>query len=261
MAAHALITGASGLVGSWVLHHWGGTGTTPLPVRHSDVDLLVPGAAADLVARTEPTQVVHLAWSASGRADYRSTDDNDRWVDATLELVEAARAAGAGVWLTGTAVDDEADARDAYARSKARLRTSLAVRHRRRARWAGCAPTTSSTSSADDRRWSTWRRAPGSGARPLHLRSPHQAHDFVHASDVGRAIVTAVAHDLMGEVQIGSGRLHTVAELVTRLGAGWSADPDPGAPAPTHTDQTADTTRLTRSGWAPTRTEELFDHG
>ena len=64
MAAHALITGASGLIGSWVLHHWSGAGTTPLPVRHADVDLLVPGAAAGLVARTEPTQVVHLAWSA-----------------------------------------------------------------------------------------------------------------------------------------------------------------------------------------------------
>ena len=102
MAAHALITGASGLVGSWVLHHWGDTGTTPLPVRHADVDLLVPGAAGRPRGRgREPTQVVHLAWSASGRPDYRTTDDNDRWVDATLELVGAARAAGAGVWLTG----------------------------------------------------------------------------------------------------------------------------------------------------------------
>ena len=261
MAAHALITGASGLVGSWVLHHWGDdTGTTPLPVRHADVDLLVPGSAAELVARTEPTQVVHLAWSASGRTDYRTTDDNDRWVDATLELVEAARAAGAGVWLTGTAVDDEADASDAYARSKARLRTSVRSdieqgtlgwlrpyyvfdEQRRRPAVVDLA------TSARER------------GETLHLRSPHQSHDFVHASDVGRAIVTAVARDLRGEIQIGSGRLHTVAELVTRLGADWSADPDPGAPAPTHTDQTADTTRLTRSGWAPTRTEELFDHG
>jgi nucleoside-diphosphate-sugar epimerase len=260
VAAHALITGASGLVGSWVLHHWRGTGTTPLPVRHTDVDLLAPGTAAELVARTEPAQVVHLAWSASGRADYRTTDDNDRWVDATLELVEAARAAGAGVWLTGTAVDEEPDAPDAYTRAKARLRTELRTEielgtlgwlrpyyvfdeQRRRPAVVDLA------TSARER------------GETLHLRSPHQAHDFVHASDVGRAIVTAVAHELAGEVQIGSGRLRTVAELVTRLGAAWSADPDPGAAAPTHTDQTADTTRLIRAGWAPTRTEELFDHG
>ena len=64
----------------------------------------------------------------------------------------------------------------------------------------------------------------------LHLRSPHQAHDFVHASDVGRAIVAAVAHDLMGEVQIGSGRLHTVAELVTAPRRRLVGRPGPGDP-------------------------------
>ncbi|WP_416953611.1 NAD-dependent epimerase/dehydratase family protein [Nocardioides sp. T5] len=260
MASHALITGASGLVGGWVLHHWDDTSTTPLPVRHADVDLLVPGSAADLVARTRPAQVVHLAWSASGRPDYRTTDDNERWVDATLELVGAARAVGARVWLTGTAVDGEVDATDAYTRAKVRLRSALAAaieqgevgwlrpfyvfdEVRRR-------PAVVDLATAARERGET-----------LHLRSPHQAHDFVHASDVGRAVVAAVAHDLTGELPIGSGRLHTVAELVARLGASWSADEDPAAPAPAHTDETADITRLIRTGWAPTRTEELFDHG
>jgi nucleoside-diphosphate-sugar epimerase len=260
VAGTALITGASGLVGSWVLHHWSGTRTTPLAVRHADVDLLVPGSATDLVARTEPTQVVHLAWSASGRPDYRTTDDNERWVDTTLELVDAARAAGARVWLTGTVVDDEVDATDAYTRAKVRLKESLLPSIEQ-----GAVGWLRPFYVFDEVRRRPavvdLARAARDRGEAIHLRSPHQAHDFVHASDVGRAVVAAVAHGLTGEVQIGSGRLHTVAELVTRLGADWSADEDPAAPAPTHTDETADITRLIRTGWAPTRTEELFDHG
>ena len=95
----------------------------------------------------------------------------------------------------------------------------------------------------------------------LHLRSPHQYHDFVHASDVGRAIVAAVSHGLVGEVPIGSGSLRSVADLVTRLGTSWSADDAQQSPAPTHSGATADTTRLAAVGWAPTRTEEFFTHG
>jgi nucleoside-diphosphate-sugar epimerase len=260
VAARTLITGASGLIGSWVLRHWPDDDTTAMAIRHTDVDLLLPGAAADLVARTTPAQVVHLAWSASGSADYRTSDDNERWADATLELVKAARAAGVPVWLTGTAVDDTTDAADAYTRSKARLRTELAPlieksaigwlrpyyvfdEERRRPALVDLA------TAARDR------------GETLHLRSPRQHHDFVHASDVGRAVVTAVSHGLAGEVQIGSGRLRSVSDLVTRVGATWSADETDQGPPPTHSDDTADTTRLTALGWAPTRTEEFFTHG
>lgn len=260
MAAGTLITGASGLIGTWVLHHWAEAGTTPVPVRHADADLLAPGAAADLIARTTPTQVVHLAWSASGSADYRTSNDNDRWVEATLELVEAARAAGSSVWLTGTAVDDATDATDAYTRCKARLKATLAPlieesvvgwlrpyyvfdEARRRPALVDLATT------ARER------------GEILHLRSPHQYHDFVHASDVGRAIVASVSHGVAGEVPIGSGRLRSVADLVTRVGATWSADEAMQDPPPTHSGETADTTRLAALGWAPTRTEEFFTHG
>lgn len=260
MASRALITGASGLLGQWVLQHWDDPDLEPVPVRHADVDLLVPGAAADLLARSGATHVVHLAWSASGQADYRTSGDNDRWVEATLALVEAARAAGSAVWLTGTAVDDEDDAADAYTRAKAGLKATLS-------------PLIEDAAVGWLRPFYVFdevRRRPAlvdlaTAARErgeaLHLRSPHQRHDFVHASDVGRAIVAAVSHGLAGEVSIGSGSLHSVAELVTRLDAAWSADEDPHAPPPTHSGETADITRLAAIGWAPTRTEEFFTHG
>lgn len=259
MATRTLITGASGLIGTWVQRHWADPGSTLVPVRHADVDLLAPGAAADLVARTTPARVVHLAWSASGSADYRTSDDNERWVDATLELVEAASGTGSAVWLTGTAVDDAADPADAYSRSKARLKAALA-------------PLVEQSAIGWLRPYYVFdeaRRRPAlvdlaTTARErnetLHLRSPDQHHDFVHASDVGSAIATAVTHGLAGEVPIGSGRLHSVADLVDRVGAPWSADPVDHDITPTHSGETADTTRLAALGWAPTRTEEFFTH-
>lgn len=260
MAADTLILGASGLIGTWVLRHWPATGTTPVPVSHADVDLLAPGAAADLIARTTPAQVVHLAWSASGSADYRTSDDNQRWADTAVELVEAARAAGSEVWLTGSAVDDATDATDAYTRSKSHLKARLA-------------PLIATGAIGWLRPYYVFdeaRRRPAvvdlattarERGETLRLRSPYQRHDFVHASDVGSAIVASVAHGLAGEVPIGSGRLRSVADLVTRVGTPWSSDEVDHHTPPTHSGDTADTTRLAAIGWAPTRTEEFFTHG
>ncbi len=259
MATSALITGASGLLGTWVLRHWEGVGTAPLPVRGADVDLLAPGAAAELVARTEPTHVVHLAWCASGRDDYRTSDDNARWVDATLELVDAARASGSVVWVTGTVVDEAVDAPDAYSRAKAQLKEALAP-----AIEEGSVGWLRPYYVFDDE-----QRRPGvvelaASARqrdePVVLRHPFHAHDFVHASDVGRAIVLAVANGLSGQVPIGSGRLHTVAELVSAMGAAWAGDDEQPPQDLTHAGEIADITRLTDLGWAPTKTEEFFSH-
>ncbi len=259
MASRTLITGASGLVGQWVLHHWDHAVSTPMPVRHSEVDLLAPGAAAGLLARSRPDHVVHLAWAASGQADYRTSADNDRWVEASLELVEACHAAGTTIWLTGTVVDDEAGAADTYTRSKARLKTSLAPLVATSAiGWLR--PTY--VFDEERRRPALVDLAVSARERgeSLHLRSPHQHHDFVHASDVGRAIVASVSHGLLGEVPIGAGRLRSVADLVTRLGTTWTADEGHRTPPPTHSGETADTTRLAALRWAPTRTEEFFTH-
>ncbi|MEO5852620.1 MAG: NAD(P)-dependent oxidoreductase [Nocardioides sp.] len=258
MASAAVITGATGLLGSWVLSHWDVPGVTPVPVSGSDVDLLARGAATDLLARTQPAYVVHLAWCASGRPDYRGSSDNDRWVEASLELVAAARAMGSAVWLTGTVVDETREALDAYSRAKARLKTTLASDI-----GSGAVGWLRPFYVFDEK----WRRpgvvdhavAARDRGEPVQLQTPAQAHDFVHASDVGSAIVTAVGHGLTGEVPIGSGALHTVADVVTALGGEWSAATEvPREQA--HLEHVADTHRLTALGWGPTRTEEFFAH-
>ena len=58
--------------------------------------------------------------------------------------------------------------------------------------------------------------------RPSSSRRPRLTHDFVHAADVGRAVVATVEHGLTGLVDVGSGRLRTVQALVEAIGATWT---------------------------------------
>jgi nucleoside-diphosphate-sugar epimerase len=258
VAAVALITGASGLIGKHVLEHWDVDGLDAEPVDHARDDLLVPGVPTALVERVRPAAVVHLAWSASGTPDYRHATDNERWVHASLELAAACRNVGSAFIATGTPLEKAAAPADAYASSKVQL-------------WKELEPSVASGRI-------TWARpyyvidpergrpaviehalsAQAAGV-PAVLRTPDSEHDFVHASDVGRAIVLAVQRELRGEVPIGSGRLRRVCDLVTALGVPWERAADQAGRGASHLNDVADIERLIELGWAPTRTNELFD--
>jgi nucleoside-diphosphate-sugar epimerase len=255
-----LVTGGSGLIGGWTLAHWPADAPAPLTVRSDEVDLLALGAASDLVDRVRPSGVLHLAWSASGRPDYRSSPDNDRWPSASLELVDACRRHGARLWLTGTVVDDPehaADAPDAYTRSKAELRARVAG-----AVEAGEIGWLRPAYVFDEGRGrpALVRQARTAAARDetLDLATPEAAHDFVHAEDVGRAVALAVAEGCTGYLPVGSGRLRRVADLVTALGARWQAATQARPPSASHAERAADIAWLTHRGWTPTRTREFF---
>lgn len=256
MATTALITGATGLIGGHVVRHWDIRGLEPVFLDRRSEDLLTPGVPTALVRRLRPAVVVHLAWTASGTPGYRTSPDNDRWVEASLELERACQDAGAWLVATGTVLDSTGDSPDAYSAAKVRLRHALTP--------AIAAQTV------------TWLRpyyvvdpemrrpaliADALAARDagvtLGLRTPESRHDFIHASDVGRAVVVTVRHRLHGVVPIGSGRLRTVRDLVAALGVPWI----PTADAPTAISQhheAADSTRLRDLGWSPKLTEQLF---
>lgn len=259
MAATALITGAGGLIGSWVMRHLESSKITPVPISQATWDLLVPGNPAAMVRALRPDLVVHLAWSASGVEGYRLSRSNEQWRAASLELAEACHDSSARLWLTGSVVDDEVevDPRDRYTRAKAELRRQCSeaieagrvgwlrpyyVFDEERRRPALVAETLAA-------------RARGEAVR---LRSWDQAHDFVHASDVGAAIARSLEHELVGEVHIGSGIARRVADVVKALGATWMpAEVSDNEPA-TRPALTADIARLTELGWTPQRTEEFF---
>lgn len=262
MAGPTLITGAHGLLGSWVRCGWSPEDGELVVIQHATTDLLVPGAPARIMHDVRPARVVHLAWSASGTPGYRTSEANHEWLRATLELVAAADEVGATIWATGTVVDTPADAagtpsRDSYCMAKGELRSRLSERI-----------------AAHEIGWlrpfyvfdqSTRRpevvaaaMAARDQGRPVQLRTPEAAHDFVHAADVGQAILAAVRHDLRGPIDIGTGRIRSVAELVSAFGVTWELAGGAQPAGPTHRELAADSTALRATGWLPTTTEELF---
>ena len=177
-----------------------------------------------------------------------------------MELAEACRQQATWLLATGTPLDNASDPSDEYSRSKVSLRNHL--------------------QPAIDAGACTWlrpfyvvdpdRRRPALVQQALEaresrtsvvLRTPDSHHDFIHAADVGRAVVTAVQHKLRGEVPIGSGELRQVRDLVTALHASWSPDPDHVDRADPQHHQAADIGRLLALGWSPLCTTELFARG
>ena len=257
MAPVALITGASGLIGRHVLEQWDVEGLRAQAVAHTSDDLLQPGVATALVERVRPAVVVHLAWTASGTSGYRHAADNERWVQSSLELAHACAAAAATLVATGTSVDKTAAPSDAYSESKHRL-------------WQALEPAVAAGALTWVRPYYVFdpeRRRPAlidhaliayDAGSPVVLRTPHSEHDFIHAADVGRAIVSTVRHGLRGEVPIGSGRLRRVCDLVAALGVAWVSGADPAADGASHISEIADIHRLREVGWEPARTDALF---
>ncbi|MDX6204510.1 MAG: hypothetical protein QOF39_567 [Frankiales bacterium] len=257
MASTALITGGTGLIGQAVLKGWTDPELEPVPLDRSADDLLVPGTATAVVRRLRPAVVVHLAWVASGTPGYRGSADNERWLAATLELASACTDNDALLFATGSPLDREGAAADAYSGAKSAL-------------WQALLPAVSIGEigwlrpfyviDPDRRRPALVNQAIAArdAGHPLTLLTPESRHDFVHVDDVAAAVCAAATHRLTGEVEIGSGRLRTVRELVEALGVAWqAADPAPEG-SPPHAHLPANVARLVDLGWSPTTTEELF---
>jgi nucleoside-diphosphate-sugar epimerase len=254
--ALVLITGSTGLIGRHTMAAWPRSLGVSVVV-HARHDLLAPGVFGDLIRDVAPDVVLHLAWSASSTPGYRSSPANEAWHVASLEAARTCLTLGSRFVGVGSVVDDQPDG-DAYTASKYTLRTDLRA--------------------AIDAGDVTWLRphyvfdpdepspavlrdavAARAAGRPVVLTTPAATHDFVHAADVGRAVVASVVHRLTGLVDIGSGRLRTVQALVEACGATWTTSAQP--PGPAQEGRRADVAALRATGWLPTETEGYFAHG
>lgn len=251
--AHILITGSSGFVGSHTLAVWP-EGDVLIPVTRADADLRDASAFVELLERRRPDVVVHLAWVASSTHSYRDDPANADLARAALAAARWCLRHDVRFLATGSVLDD-GPGTDAYSAAKRDLRQRLALELETEA--------------------ATWLRPyyvfdPVEGHpavlraaldargddRSVDLARPMARHDFIHVDDVARAVVTSVHHDLRGVVEIGSGHLHTVSELVEGSGARWR--PSSGAVANVHSEMAADVKLLLQTGWKPYDTERYF---
>lgn len=253
--ATVLMTGGSGLIGTWVRRRWKETGEPGLAaVDRADADLLTSGVFSDLLDRVNPDVVLHLAWSAGGRVGYRESADNARWVGVSAKVAEHCRRRGIRFIGAGTVLDDS-EPSDAYALSKRDLRTALTP-------WLDDGSTTwlrpYYVVDLDAGRPTVLGAAQSAVAagQVLALRHPEATHDFVHVSDVASAIVTVILCGLSGVIDIGSGDLRSVAELVTAAGYPWREGDTTGSVL--HDQRVADVEALRAAGWAPIETDRFF---
>ncbi len=244
--------------------------------RAQGVDLLAPGGADALLAQLRPTHLLHLAWFTE-HGSFWTSEENLRWVDASLRLLQAFAASGgrravvAGTcaeydWVPGGTFSEwRTPLRPAtlYGAAKQGLHEvarGLTAQEGVELAW-GRIFFSFGPGEPEERLVPSIARAllAGQEAPMTHGR---QLRDTLTVEDLGRAFATLTASDYTGAVNIGSGvgvELRRLAELVAaevgrpellRVGALQARPREPR-------ELIADVTRLREHvGWTPSDTLE-----
>jgi nucleoside-diphosphate-sugar epimerase len=211
-----LVTGASGFVGRAAIAALGAAGYEVHAVsrgRREDADwhsadLLEPHAAEELMRATRPTHLLHLAWTTEhGR--YWEDPANLAWVEASRRLVDAfSEAGGERAVLAGTCAQ-RAWPDTLYARAKNEASGFFAATglllfpYGPYERPERLVPSVTLSLLAGEEAPTT----PGK-----------QVRDFVHVADCGRGRAALLGSGVQGDVEIGTGRATSVAEIARTIG-------------------------------------------
>jgi len=236
-----LVTGATGFVGrqcvdpllerGYTVHTVSASApSSRTDVQHHVCDLLDQDATSRLLAQVRASHLLHAAWYAVPGA-YWTSEENLRWVEASLALVRNFRSYGGhrivGVgscaeydWTAGRCVELDTPMRPAtlYGTCKYALGAMLSS-------WAA----RSSMSAAWGRLFFLYgphehpdRLVPSviRGAlegRSIKCTAGTQRRDYQHVSDAAAALVALLDSDVTGSVNIASGRAVPVKDIVLAI--------------------------------------------
>ncbi len=235
-----LVTGATGFIGRHVVQvlsqrgyevHAVGRRASPVAAdcgySHRS-DLLVPGVAAQLIKDVAPEGLIHLAWEVGHGGAWRS-DLNDRWREATVDLVGAFAAPDRRAILAGTCAEYRWDnslcvegatpitPSTPYGQAKDAAREGAQVI----AQEAGLSLAwariffTFGPGEAPERLVPSVIRAvlSGEAAETTHGM---QIRDYLYVEDLADALVTLLESDLQGEINVASGEPTRLKWLAAR---------------------------------------------
>lgn len=240
-----VVTGATGCIGrhavpalvagGWEVHAVSSRpqdeAATP-GVRWHAADLLQPQAAADLAKACGASHLLHLAWYiAPGK--WAAARENYWWVEASLRLIRAFHEAGGQrVVVAGSCL--EYDWRYGFCHEQLTPREPHTFygtcKHSVQRLLDGYASVVN-LSWAWARifflygPWEHTERLVAAVSRALVVGEPartshgRQVRDYLHAADVAEALVTLLASDLTGTINVASGEAVTLKHIIERLGA------------------------------------------
>lgn len=233
-----LVTGASGFIGRNTIAPLQARGYEVHSVssrpafgaqssRHHVCDLLDPNDVDELMAEVRPSHLLHLAWYTAPGA-YWTSEENLRWVEASLVLARAfreyggRRLVGAGScaeysWATGYLSETRTPLIPStlYGTSKHALHRILEV-------WGNSAGIDVAWGriffvygphEAPERLVASVTRA-ALARRSVKCTSGAQIRDFQHVSDTAGALVALLDSAVTGPVNIASGRPVAVREVI-----------------------------------------------
>jgi nucleoside-diphosphate-sugar epimerase len=228
-----LVTGATGFFGRHALGPLRERGLEVHTAGRTDgIDLLLPGAAREVMARVRPTHLLHLAWYVEhGR--FWTAPDNLAWVGASLELLRAfTESGGRRAVLVGTCAEYEEHQSGPCREGVTALRPTtlyasakhgLHVVAQGYARQEGVSLAWARPFFCFGPHEAPARLVP-SVARALlageQVRVTHgrQLRDFMAVEELGDAFAALVASDVEGPVNLASGRGFALRDLVGLVG-------------------------------------------
>jgi nucleoside-diphosphate-sugar epimerase len=202
------------------------------PVVWHQADLLRTDAASSLVAAVRPSHLLHLAWYAKPGV-YWTAPDNFRWVQASLQLLEAfAINGGQRVVMAGSCAEYDwrygwcsenvtpLEPSTTYGKCKLALQSLLAAYCQQSGlSWAwGRIFFLYGPHEHPARLVSSVINALLHG-QPALCSSGLQLRDFLHVDDVASAFAALLDCDVQRAVNIASGAPVSVREIVCRIGA------------------------------------------
>jgi hypothetical protein len=157
--------------------------------------------------------IINCGWLSTSDGDYRHHEANNYWVDYTEWIAEATLQIGGNLLSVGSCLELVPENQETYTNAK---RESLKKIERSipNGQWTWIRPYYIYSRTEPRPRVLNLAKASSISDGKLCLNNPDSKHDFISISDVVNGIWEVLINNLSGEIEIGSGFLTPVRQLI-----------------------------------------------